>query len=411
MSSSIKQKIKLLFISIDKFPPFRVDISVLFGKELHSRGHQIDYLLQSEDDYHKFDKTKWMGATAYIGPTDNGTHITRRFFKHFLSIINDLRMIRLVKREKYDFIQVRDKFVAAIFGLVLSKMTGCKFLFWISYPFPEADLYEYRTGTAPYPKLYYIRGTIIKFLMYKIILPFADHIFAQSEQMKSDFCSLGISADKITAVPMGVDLDDAIEPSVKDDTIDENAPIVIYIGVMQKVRRIDFLLRVFKQVLKQVPNAKLYMVGGSPEPGDMVYLKKEAERLGIENSTKFTGMVPRLQALQYVQNATVCVSPIYPNPIYIPSSPTKTVEYMLMKKPVVVNDIPEQLRIVKESGAGYCVKWDEQAFADAIIKIIENPEAAVDMGKKGYAFVRQYRNYRVLSDIVEKQYIKLVDGR
>src|SRR6202000_624421 len=43
-------KFRLLVLSSDPFPPTRVDVSVLFGEELAGRGHQIDWILQSEAD-------------------------------------------------------------------------------------------------------------------------------------------------------------------------------------------------------------------------------------------------------------------------------------------------------------------------------------------------------------------------
>jgi glycosyltransferase involved in cell wall biosynthesis len=227
--------------------------------------------------------------------------------------------------------------------------------------------------------------------------------------MKRDVCSKGIMADKITPVPMGVNLDDYFEFVENYPMSDKDKnPSVLYIGDMGKIRRIDFVLRVFNKVHKEVPAAKLYMVGGSSNPKDIELLKIEAKALKIYESTFFTGILPRMQALEYVNMATVCVSPIFPNPIFIPSSPTKIIEYMLMGKPVVANDIPDQLKIIKESKAGYCVNYNEDAFAKAILTLIRDPEGAKKMGRRGQLYVKQKRNYEKIANIVEKQYFKFV---
>jgi len=39
MTETSKRKLKLLFISSDKFPPFRVDVSIFFGKEVAANDH------------------------------------------------------------------------------------------------------------------------------------------------------------------------------------------------------------------------------------------------------------------------------------------------------------------------------------------------------------------------------------
>jgi hypothetical protein len=59
MANRIYKKLKFLFISSDKFPPFRPDVAVLFVKELSRRGHQIDFLLQAEADNNLFLKQQY----------------------------------------------------------------------------------------------------------------------------------------------------------------------------------------------------------------------------------------------------------------------------------------------------------------------------------------------------------------
>ena len=49
MNLNTQTKLKILFITSDKYPPYRVDVSVLFGKEIVGRGHIIDGIFQSEE--------------------------------------------------------------------------------------------------------------------------------------------------------------------------------------------------------------------------------------------------------------------------------------------------------------------------------------------------------------------------
>ena len=113
--------------------------------------------------------------------------------------------------------------------------------------------------------------------------------------------------------------------------------------------------------------------------------------------------------MAYVRDANVCVSPIYPSPMFNAASPTKLIEYMAMGKPVVANEHPEQSMVIEQSGAGYCVAWDEDAFAEAIVRLLNAPELATEMGERGRRYVAEHRAYDKLTDLVEKQLLALID--
>jgi glycosyltransferase involved in cell wall biosynthesis len=397
-----------LFVSLDKFPPFRVDLKILFGREMIKRGHKIHWLLQSEEPCSTAYETKWSGCKVWVGGTDLGASLKSKIRKQLLDILNDIQIFKLSRKNRYDFIQVKDKFITALLGILSSRIRKCKFFFWLSYPFPEASLYRVRERTAPYPLFYFIRGIIFKFLLYSIIMPLADHIFVQSQQMKKDAAIKGISEEKITPVPMGVALDSI--PYASQGVFSGSSKkekIVLYLGTLIKVRKMDFLIRVFENVLPEVPAAKLFMVGGSHDPKDMQILVNQTKSLGIEKSVVFTGFLPMEKAWAFVDRASVCVSPFYPTPILNSTSPTKLIEYMAMGKPVVANDHPEQRLVILESGGGICVPYEEKAFAEAIIALLKNPEAAEMMGKNGRVYVEKYRNYKTICETVEKQYLRL----
>ncbi len=158
-----------------------------------------------------------------------------------------------------------------------------------------------------------------------------------------------------------------------------------------------------------IPKARLYIVGRGDDPADETFLKNEVSRLGLQASVIFVGQLPQPQALQYVQEADVCVSPLYPTPILRPSSPTKLVEYMAMGKPVVANDLPEQQRLIEASGAGYCVPFEEKLFAAAVVRLLDDPEAARSMGQRGRRYVLEHRTYAAIATVVERRLLEIVE--
>jgi len=405
-----RKKLKFLFVSEDKFPPFRVDSAVLFGKEMIGRGHSIDWILQSEAPCVEEYQALWSGCNVWVGATDPGTSIFHRLRKNILSFINDLKMFSLIRRNEYDFIQVKDKFISGLMAIVASKLNNSKFTYWLSYPLPEASIYEAKEGTARYPLLYFLRGIFFNFILYHMVMPGAHHIFVQSEQMKRDVVSMGIPEIKLTSVPMGVSLENILYNHAAPDFVrNKKEKIVAYLGTLKKVRKLDFLLRVFTKVLRELPDAKLYMIGGGDDPSDEQMLREEAKRLRLEDSVIFTGFLQMEEGWRYVKHADVCVSPFYPTPILNSTSPTKLIEYMAMGKPVVANDHPEQRLVISESNAGLCVPYNEEAFARAIIELLNDPSRAKEMGIRGKRYVEQYRSYTIIADIVEEAYLRLCE--
>jgi len=398
-----------LFISSDKYIPFRVDVDVLFGRVLSGRGHTIDWILQSEDRCDREYKTRWRDSEVWVGATNQGTGRLARLHKHYLDKKNDFRMMKLIKSKNYDFVQVKDKFISALPALWCARRNNSKFIYWLSYPFPEASICKSKEGSAPYPVFYYLRGLLLKFLLYRIILPRADHVFVQSEQMKKDIMVEGIPGEKLTPVPMGIEPSSFPQSDSTDDTPGTGKKYVTYLGTMIRARKMEFLIRSFAEVLDHVPEAVLFMVGGGDDPSDISFLEDEADRLGISDSVVFTGFLPMKQAWSYVRKAQVCVSPFYPIPILNSASPTKLVEYMGFGKPVVATNHPEQDLVISQSGAGISVPYDEDAFAGGIIEILSDPVRAEHMGRKGKKYVREHRAYERIADLVEKEYYRVIE--
>lgn len=400
--------LRILIISSDTFPPTRVDVSVLFGEELGSRGHQIDFILQSERECKKSFVARFGNGSVWVGPTDLGDTLLHRIHKHFLSVTHDLKVFALLRRRRYDIVQVKDKFLSGVIALIAARMARTPFVYWLSFPFPEAYLHEAAEGIARYPLLARARGAVFRFLLYRILLRAASHVFVQSEQMRRDIAAHGIAITNLTPVPMGIKLDYVSRSLAIDKRIciPPTERSFLYLGEISRSRRMDFLIRVLAKVRETIPTVSLYLVGGG-DAEDLRSLANEAARLGVLSAVKFVGQLSRDEAFEYVLDADVCVSPIFPNLVFKPASPTKLVEYMALGKPVVANDHPDQRFVIEQSGGGLCVPWDEQAFADAVIRLISAPDEAKTMGNRGRLWVASNRAYPVIADAVEREYMQV----
>ena len=402
--------IKLLYIIRDPYPTFRADISILFGKYLPIHGIQSTIVAQSVNNNPNQDH-QWRGGDLILGkPVGNN-----RLKNQILKLLHDIKALILAGKG-YSAIQVRNKIITGFIGLLVAKWFKIPFFYWMSYPFPDDDLIRVRDQGLDLGLMRlvftWIRGHFTKWLLYRVVLPHSYHAFVQSDQMKEDLMKLGIPIAKITAVPMGVDMDlieDISNLYLKDARL-KGRRIIIYIGALDRTRCIDFLFEVLIHVRRKEPKTILLLVGDSNEKADWDWLKKRAKELGITDSVIKTGWVRRELAWQYAKKADVGVCALPSRFIFNSMSPTKAVELLALGVPVVVSEHPDQGKLVIESKGGLCTAYDVQEFSLAILKILQYPQTARKMGLNGQEYIRKKRSYEFLSKKLAKRYHELISS-
>jgi glycosyltransferase involved in cell wall biosynthesis len=402
------EPLKVMVLTSDQYPPIRPAAKAIFGEEFAGRGHRVDWLMQAADVAKTGGQYPLGNGILFLASTRSGKSRYRRLIKNLLDLFNDLRIFSLARKNRYDVIQAKDKYLPSLFCLLAARLSGSKYCFWLAYPHVEAQLYAVKHGQARYPLLYWLRGKYRGFLLYRILLPRADHVFVQSEQMRSDIAKKGIDPAMMTPVPGSLNLD-AVRYRGSNDP-GPAGPIILYVGTLIRARRLDFVVRVFGRVLKQFPDARLSFVGKGENPEDEALLHREVQDQNIDPSfVEFVGQVSIDEVWEHIERSAVCLSPYYPSFILNSTSPTNLIEYMAMARPVVGNEHPEQSQIISDSEAGICVPWDESAFADAILDLLNNSEKAMDMGLKGRNWVEQHRTNSRMADVVETQYMSLLE--
>jgi glycosyltransferase involved in cell wall biosynthesis len=81
-----------------------------------------------------------------------------------------------------------------------------------------------------------------------------------------------------------------------------------------------------------------------------------------------------------------------------------------MGKAVVANDHPEQRLVIEESAAGYCVPYEEQAFAQATSALLRQPELARTLGARGREYAAKHRAYGIIADLVERKLLAIANA-
>lgn len=257
----------------------------------------------------------------------------------------------------------------------------------------------------------------VGFFLRNFLLRRADLVFPISEKMEKTLAHYCISETSMVPVPEGVDTSE--DPVSWDDEAArireklkiKGQKVIVYVGTMSRFRQLDFLLESFKLVADQHPDTCLLMVGGDSTSGDTEWLERKAEKLGIEGRVVMTGWVPGKKIPAYIRAGCLGVSPVPINRVYVNSSPIKLLEYLALEIPAVATDIPEQRRVILESGGGICTAWNISEFAGAVSNILHLTEdERIAIGQHGRAWVQKNRDFSILGSTVYEAYRKFLEA-
>jgi glycosyltransferase involved in cell wall biosynthesis len=403
-----KPILRMLYWTREEFMTFRVDVDVLFGRELLGRGHEIDFVMQAGSTAVNPGPHPWNGRTVFVGRAP-GRGLIGRVSKHLLTFWHDLRMLVYASRDKYDAIQFRDKFFIAAIGILFARFRGQKFFYWLSFPFPEDDRLRAASKDTHFRFLVNLRGIVSAWMLYRWILPRANHAFVQSARMKQDIAAQGIGLAKMTPVPMGIDLGDIPLPRPAASPAAADAIVSLgYLGALNAARHIEMLVDMLVVLRQTHTPVRLLLIGDAYEREDRDALQRRADQAGVSNWLEITGFLPRATALQRMQETKIALSAYYPSPLLMSTSPTKLVEYLALGIPVVASAHPEQRAILAESRAGISAPWGARHFARSVRWMLSRSTGELaSMGANGRAWVQENRTYLKIADDLELKYIEL----
>lgn len=390
----MSKDLKFLYATAETHPTWRADVKTLFGKYLPQFGVQTDLLAIKEPGH--ADLT-WGGGQATLVTAQSRLGL----------MLADLWLqLTLFRRafNGYDGIVVRDKPILGLIGFLAARLAGIPYFYWMSFPLPEAFLTVARDGAGRISiarRLHlWLRGQFGFVILYRFVMHRADWVFAQSDYMIDELRSMGLTHDRISAVPMGVDIESLPpKPSVVPDQL-LGRDIAIYMGTLDRIRKPEILVDTAVIVGKVFPNFTMLIIGDSDEPSDRGWLKSYAQERGAMPWVHFTGRVPQHDGMALARLAKVGLSPMAPSNLTKTTSPTKPIEYLALGLPIVCNDLPDQAKIIALSASGWCVEFSAEQFAQAVIECLRQPERASEMAIRGQAWVQANRSYRALAQTV-----------
>jgi glycosyltransferase involved in cell wall biosynthesis len=129
------------------------------------------------------------------------------------------------------------------------------------------------------------------------------HFCVVSSAMKKVAMNMGVNADKISVMPMGVDLANEFKPVPE---IKRNDQKLIFVGRLVEKKGVSVLIEAMARVIKKVPDAELLIVGDGPL---RTTLEQKVKELGLHGHVQFLGSVPHHQLPELFSSAGIAVVP------------------------------------------------------------------------------------------------------
>jgi glycosyltransferase involved in cell wall biosynthesis len=363
--------------------PYNQDMRVKFHAEaLAEKGFQV--LVVSPHGK----KESWIevqnGVTIYHFPAiQSGIKTLGYFLEYGYGILMiSLMTAWLVVTHKIDIISVANPpdtlFVAALFP----KILGRTFIFDLRDPSPE--LYLAKFGSENKDGLLY--RTLV--WLESCACHLSDYIITVNDSVRRIIIERHkLHPRKVTVIRQGPDFE-IIRPSQPVADLRARAgTILAYLGNMSYQDGVDHLLYALHELIAELGYRDWFCVLiGNVD--DLTSLTILARKLGIADQLWFTGYLPFEKWVPLISTADICIEPAPANAVNLISTMNKLMDYMALKKPFVVYDLPEH-HVTAASSALYAHPNDPKALARLIAYLIDRPDLREELGSLGRNRIEQ----------------------
>jgi 1,2-diacylglycerol 3-alpha-glucosyltransferase len=317
----------------------------------------------------------------------------------FASDFHLLRLlVRVIRSERIDIIHAHN-YEGALVGIVTKWITGRPLLY------NGVNLMSDELATYRFIRPRWLAHALARALDWFVPI-FPDHITAVSAELKQWLVDHGQREEKIDFVPAGIHPEMFEHPDRDKFEAQLNVygrPVVMYTGVLSAFQRVDYLLRAFKEVLRERPDAVLVILSPLVCPSDEGQLRKLADELCIGHAVRW--LAPHLlQDLpSYLTLADVTVLP-RPD---CPGHPIKLLNYMLAGKPTVC--FAGAAKGVRHLHDAFVVEdHDWQALGRGIATLLRDRALAARLGANARETVLTEFDWRQICPKIERIYDRLV---
>lgn len=237
----------------------------------------------------------------------------------------------------------------------------------------------------------------------------ADRVITITQALADELVRRGVSPDKITIVPNGVD-SDRFRVMPRDQELAEELglvgkTVIGYIGSLLDYEGIDLLLDAAERLKVKRDDFALLLVGDGAEREE---LEEDAARRGLTDVVTFTGRVPHEDVESYYSLVDIAPFPRHALPVCEMVSPLKPLEAMAMGKAVLGSNVQAIQEMIDDGKTGLLHEKDNLASLTAQLeRLLDDPDLRNELGKNAREWVSSERNWDALTCRIDTLYREL----
>jgi glycosyltransferase involved in cell wall biosynthesis len=217
----------------------------------------------------------------------------------------------------------------------------------------------------------------------------ADALVAPSPAIERELIAAGYSRRRIHYIPNGVVMpeprDAANRAEARADLAEAdpslaigNAPLAVYTGRLHPMKGLDDLIRAWPRVLKELPSARLWLVGDGPHRGELNDL---IGRLGLWGFVYLAGAYDDVE--EFLRAADLFALPSLEEGMSVAA-----LEAMAMGLPVIASAIPANETIVADGVTGRLTPpRDSDRLALLVVELFKDRQQADRLGAEARRLV------------------------
>jgi glycosyltransferase involved in cell wall biosynthesis len=247
-------------------------------------------------------------------------------------------------------------------------------------------------------------------LLEKQVYSRVDEILAITPNHSKYVIGLGAPEEKVKLLLLPIDtqifhpMADVSELYTKWE-IKRDDPIIVFIGTLFEFSGLDGFIREFPEITRQVPEAKLLIVGDGPQRSK---LKQIIAQLNLEKQVIMTGLQPYQTMPYYINMATVCINPFLDTKATRDIFPGKIIQYLACGKATVATPLLGITSLLTQGSKEISYAVDAPEMAQQIISLIKSLDLRQQTGMAGLNYVKLKHDQKVLSQQLEKDLEELV---
>ncbi len=229
------------------------------------------------------------------------------------------------------------------------------------------------------------------------ILKSAKRVMAVSKIEVEQYISMGVPANKITVIPNGVNLSEfnnteQLKGKFRERYKLADKKILFFIGRLNAIKGIDFLLNTFAILVKNMKDTILVIAG--PDDGYKNEIESRINLLKINDKVLLIDGLYREDKIATMTDADIFIYPSRHEIFGI-----APLEALMCGTPVIVTENCGCADFLREANGGIVVKYqDISGLLDAMQNILDKKEEAKKMASNGMELVQRLFNWDTISE-------------